>query len=201
MTDSGFADYLKASKPFSGVSDTQRAELLQQAVHQRWSVKTAADAGAQALVKATATVATIAELIALPIPAVLPPDGRSDGAEKTFYEIHATLTGYKLESDGDYHLVIADANGKTMIAEIPSPAAATGSFFLQPITTARQDFEARFHPVSNVADLPPTGMALVVVNVPVTLHGLGYFDFLHGQDGVAPNGIELHPVTDIVFAP
>jgi len=33
------------------------------------------------------------------------------------------------------------------------------------------------------------------------LHGLGYFDFLHGQDGVAPNGIELHPVTDIVFAP
>src|SRR5260370_36623939 len=25
------------------------------------------------------------------------------------------------------------------------------------------------------------------------------FDFLHGQAGVAPNGIELHPVTNIVF--
>lgn len=24
--------------------------------------------------------------------------------------------------------------------------------------------------------------------------GVGFFDFLHGQTGVAPNGIELHPV-------
>jgi hypothetical protein len=27
------------------------------------------------------------------------------------------------------------------------------------------------------------------------------FDFLHGQTGVAPNGIELHPVLDIIFNP
>jgi hypothetical protein len=27
------------------------------------------------------------------------------------------------------------------------------------------------------------------------------FDFLHGQTGVAPNGIELHPVLNIVFNP
>jgi hypothetical protein len=31
--------------------------------------------------------------------------------------------------------------------------------------------------------------------------GVGFFDFLHGQTGVAPNGIELHPVLDIVFNP
>ena len=24
--------------------------------------------------------------------------------------------------------------------------------------------------------------------------GVAFFDFLHGQTGVAPNGIELHPV-------
>jgi len=30
--------------------------------------------------------------------------------------------------------------------------------------------------------------------------GVGMFDFLHGQTGVAPNGIELHPILDIVFA-
>ena len=24
--------------------------------------------------------------------------------------------------------------------------------------------------------------------------GVGFFDFIHGQTGVAPNGIELHPV-------
>lgn len=27
-----------------------------------------------------------------------------------------------------------------------------------------------------------------------TIRGIGFFDFLHGQTGVAPNGIELHPV-------
>ena len=27
-----------------------------------------------------------------------------------------------------------------------------------------------------------------------TIDGVGFFDRLHGQAGVAPNGIELHPV-------
>ena len=27
-----------------------------------------------------------------------------------------------------------------------------------------------------------------------TLTGIGFFDVIHGQSGVAPNGIELHPV-------
>ena len=27
-----------------------------------------------------------------------------------------------------------------------------------------------------------------------TISGVGFFDVLHGQTGVAPNGIELHPV-------
>ena len=31
--------------------------------------------------------------------------------------------------------------------------------------------------------------------------GVGMFDFLHGQTGVAPNGIEVHPILDIVFNP
>jgi hypothetical protein len=36
--------------------------------------------------------------------------------------------------------------------------------------------------------------------VPVQVTGVAMFDFLHGQTGVAPNGIELHPILDIVFA-
>jgi hypothetical protein len=27
--------------------------------------------------------------------------------------------------------------------------------------------------------------------------GVAFFDFLHGQTGVAPNGIELHPVLSV----
>src|SRR5262249_5665140 len=38
-------------------------------------------------------------------------------------------------------------------------------------------------------------------NIPVQVTGVGMFDFLHGQTGVAPNGIELHPVLNIVFNP
>ena len=36
-------------------------------------------------------------------------------------------------------------------------------------------------------------------NVPIQITGVGMFDFLHGQTGVAPNGIELHPILDISF--
>src|SRR5262249_6877291 len=38
-------------------------------------------------------------------------------------------------------------------------------------------------------------------STPVRVTGIGMFDFLHGQTGVAPNGIELHPVIDIIFNP
>ncbi len=30
-------------------------------------------------------------------------------------------------------------------------------------------------------------------------HWCGFFDFVHNQRGVAPNGIELHPVLDVEF--
>jgi len=36
-------------------------------------------------------------------------------------------------------------------------------------------------------------------SVPVWMKGVGFFDFLHGQNGVAPNGIELHPILDMNF--
>jgi len=38
-------------------------------------------------------------------------------------------------------------------------------------------------------------------NIPVQIKGRGMFDFLHGQTGVAPNGIELHPVLGVYFQP
>lgn len=34
---------------------------------------------------------------------------------------------------------------------------------------------------------------------PVRITGVGFFDRVHGQNGVAPNGIELHPLLDIEF--
>ncbi len=190
------------------------AEALTAAVHQRWSVKTGADADAGSLVGQTPVTTTVAAMRALAVPAVLPPDGRSQGAEETVWELSATLTGYKHESDGDYHLVIADDQGNTMIAEIPDPTAlAPGSFFAAQITAARQAFDEQFglHEAAPPAAAPAAPPAaaefslaamaptLTRVTESVTLQGLGFFDFAHGQDGVAPNAIELHPVISIEF--
>jgi hypothetical protein len=77
-----------------------------------------------------------------------------------------------------------------MIAEIPDPpCVGSGSPLLSSITKARNEFNAKFTPTSSFR----------TANVPVTVTGVGFFDFLHGQTGVAPNGIELHAVLDIQF--
>ena len=182
-------------------------DLLPAAVHERWAVKTASDADAQALTGQPPTPTTVAELRALEVPAFLPPDGRSDGAEKTVWQLTATLQTYRSESDGDYHLVIADDQGNTIIAEIPNPGdITTPSYFAEQIATARTAFDNHFQIVENIST--PTSPAapgaagapqFQQAAVPVTLTGIGFFDFNHGQLGVAPNAIELHPVINIVF--
>src|SRR5215469_13670976 len=185
-------------------------DLLPAAVHERWAVKTAADADAQALTGQLPTPTTVAELRALEVPALLPPDGRSDGAEKTVWQLTATLRTFRSESDGDYHLVIADDQGNTIIAEIPNPGdITTPSYFAEQIATARVAFDNHFQIVENIST-PTPAAALAAAGtpqpqfqqaaVPVTLTGIGFFDFNHGQLGVAPNAIELHPVINIVFS-
>lgn len=211
---SNIRQYL-AAKP----AEATTPEMLAAAVHDRWAVKTAADAGAQALISQTPTPTVIADLRALAVPAVLPPDGRSAGAETTVWQVGATLQAFRREADGDYHLVIADEQGSTMIAEIPNPGDITApSFFAAQIANARTTFDSHFQitedtgaptapgapaepagPGVLAASMPGGGAAFRHVSVPVTLTGIGYFDFNHGQAGVAPNAIELHPVIDIVF--
>jgi hypothetical protein len=205
MATDSINEYLATAKKAT-LQAAGGAEALMAAVHQRWSVKTGADPGAGNLVGQAPVATTIATLCALAVPAVLPPDGRSQGTEETVWELSATLTGYKHESDGDYHLVIADDQGNTMIAEIPDPAAlAPGSFFAAQITAARQAFDEQFglHEAAPAAAAEFTSAAvapaLTRVAESVTLQGLGFFDFAHGQDGVAPNAIELHPVISIEF--
>jgi hypothetical protein len=163
----------------------------------RWPVRTGADPGARKLVGQAPTKTTIASLRALPVPAVLPPEERSPGAEETVWQVDAALIEYRLLAIGDYKLVIADDQGNTMIARIPDPAAlAPGSFFAEQIAAARQEFVSQIPeaaaPASRSLFFPSGG-------VPVTLQGLGFFDFVHGQRGVAPNGIALYPVIGIVF--
>ncbi|MDQ3817288.1 MAG: Ig-like domain-containing protein, partial [Acidobacteriota bacterium] len=97
-----------------------------------------------------------------------------------------------------YHIVLQDNHGHTIIAEIPSPACVltptsprqlVSGLFSSGIATAREKFDARFNATT----------FFQTANVPVRVKGVAFFDFIHGQTGVAPNGIELHPVLDIDF--
>ena len=166
--------------------------LFAQCGVERWSVKTGTDADVGLVNLNSSSNTTIAAMRAPAAPSPIPANNRVSPLETTQWVINATLTQFKLESDSDYHLVLQDANGLTMIVEIPSPSCVgAGSPFLAGITNARNEFNARFTATTSFQ----------TANIPVQIKGVGMFDFLHGQTGVAPNGIELHPVLDVIFNP
>src|SRR5260221_2717633 len=79
-----------------------------------------------------------------------------------------------------------------MIVEIPSPSCVGASSpFTQAIAKVRATFDGKLRATSSFQS----------VSIPVKVTGVGFFDRIHGQTGVAPNGIELHPVLDLVFNP
>jgi hypothetical protein len=163
-----------------------------------WNVKTGIDADAAAINLNNVIPTTISDLRAIPI--AFPPAGdrptvnnaatRISPTEFNVYQVHATLTLYKLETDVDYHMVLQDANNNTIISEVPSPACVGAqSPFLSGITSARATMDARLSP----------GDGFQNANLPVRVTGVGFFDNLHGQTGLAPNGIEIHPILKLDF--
>jgi Phosphoesterase family/Bacterial Ig domain len=168
------------------------SNLLAQCGVERWSVKTGTDADAGMVNLNAPMNTTIANMRAFPTPNPIPANNRVSPAETTLWVINATLTLFKLESDSDYHLVIQDASGNTMITEIPAPSCVgSSSPFLSGITKARSEFDARFTATTSFQ----------TANIPVQITGVGMFDFPHGQTGAAPNQIEFHPVLDVIFNP
>jgi hypothetical protein len=146
-------------------------------------VKTATDSEAR-LVNLVPQVTTLSYLTSLASPSNKPTSSRVQPTETTLFElVNVTLTEAKLESDNDYHLVLTDGT-QTMIAEVPDPSAcASASPLYCNMTHAR-----------SVADALGLSSSFRTVNQPVTVMGIGFFDYAHGQTGVAPNAIELHPV-------
>lgn len=167
--------------------------LLTSAAHaqcgiERWPVRTAADADAAAISIAVLP-STIAHLRSLPAPRPLPQERRVAPVETTTYSVAATLVEYRLAEDSSYHLVLADEAGRTMTAQIPSPSCSGGSRLAIELNVARATFESRVGPSSGSR----------TVMMPVEVRGVGFFDFVRGQPGVAPNGISLAPVTSLNF--
>jgi hypothetical protein len=117
--------------------------------------------------------------------------------------LDVTLTGFKHESDQDYHLTLLDPSGATMIAEIPDPAVVDrNSRLVSQIASARDAFSVRFQVLlASLAALQagPQAPGIVDLSIHVVLTGVGFYDFLHGATDQAPNGVELHPVLSIEF--
>lgn len=158
---------------------------------ERWPVKTLNDADRER-VRLHDTVNTMIEaLVALQRPAILPADARADSVELTVYRVEARLLFLFTEQDHDYHLVLASPQDATitMIAEVPDPACAgaCASGFAEVYARVRQKLLDHLNSAQSLA------------RPLVRITGVGFFDYIHGQRGVAPNGIELHPVLAVEF--
>lgn len=139
---------------------------------ERWKVKTLQDR--PRLLRRRP--ATIAKLVGLPAPPVLPPTRLP--YERHVFSVRAAVTLVRLEEDSDLHLVLRQGPHH-MIAEAPLPACATrGTLY-------------RRRQMANVRNA-------VRLCGRATVTGVAFFDFQHGQTGVAPNAIELHPILEFV---
>ena len=177
-------------------------ELIPTPGKERWAVKTANSQDQDRNnIDPTVKTVTVEDLLLIQRPDDIPftqnnPDfdtRRSNPTETTIFQCQATIIAFKMEQDGDYHIVIQGTSGNTMIVEIPDPDPdfVTDSLFKDQITAARQAFDAQ---------LGKGEAFMQQVSQPATITGIGFFDRMHGQTGVAQtNGLELHPVIGVSF--
>jgi hypothetical protein len=153
---------------------------------ERWSVKTLADADA-GRVNLSPTATTVSRLRRLAAPASLP--DRRLPAEFHSYRLRARLVAFKLEDDGDVHLVIADpSSAGTMIVEFPGGGCTRGA-----AAVARHRVAAAKRSLIAACGAP-SASSFTTLRGTARITGVLFFDFKHGQRGVAPNAVELHPV-------
>jgi hypothetical protein len=157
---------------------------------ERWAVKTLSD-GDASRVNLTPVAGSVSDLRSLPAPADLPDASRIAPTELTTFTVTVRLIEFKIEGDHDVHVVVADPAdaSKSMIVEFPDAEACSGA----DISAERLGMEtARAALIA--AEGEPSSSKFKKLSGQAVITGVGFFDFLHGQTGVAPNCIELHPV-------
>jgi hypothetical protein len=154
----------------------------------RWDVKTLKDTAAPTI-DLQPIDTTVLRLDATPRPAPYLGPTRVAPVETSVFRIDARLIAMKTERDGDVHLIVGDADGAdaTLIAEFPATACTGGA--PSPDRTAM--FWARDW-LRDSCGIPTP--RLTRLHGAATITGVGFFDYEHGQYGVAPNAVELHPV-------
>ncbi|HXI23499.1 MAG TPA: hypothetical protein VNG71_06465 [Pyrinomonadaceae bacterium] len=182
---------------FSGSSvTTALAPATKKCGTERWAVKTLSDSGGKK-VNLKPEYWSIGDLVRLKNPirkGGRPPDTRLSPMEYRTFLVQGYVIGYKLESDGDFHVIIADKTDRTqtMIVEVPDPQCdgASSSGLADKYQSARGQ-------LIRLVGSPRMGLARPNWDVLVNVIGVGFFDTLKGQAGAAPNGFELHPVISL----
>jgi hypothetical protein len=191
------------------ISDVHNLPILDEMAlapgKERWPVKTGTDDDVAMVAREASPTgsrvrSTVEQLVQLKRPRDMLPvtddfpayqRTRARPVETTIFTIECEIIACKIENDGDFHVVVQGDQGKTMIVEVPDPDARfvnPSSPWLAPIKSVRDS-------VKKV--LAPEQM-LKKVRKRAQITGVGFFDRVHGQDGVAQtNGIELHPVLGI----
>jgi hypothetical protein len=160
---------------------------------ERWSVKTLTDKRASD-VNLTPKLATVDDLRAMAAPDVGRSSPRLPGEFST-YKLKVRLRSMKIEDDSDIHLVVADPTNAshTMIVELPN----AGCVRKAGPTSRRRMARARSALMNACGPARKSSFRLLMGTATIT--GVAFFDVIHGQRGVAPNGIELHLV--LTFTP
>jgi len=150
-------------------------------------VKTLADPGANSI-NFTPKDRTVPTLRAIAPPNFAPDLGRQP-PERVVYRVKARLVAFKIEADSDVHLVVADPSvqNATMIVEFPAESCDVSASEERRVAMAA----AREALVSACGRPGEVGFRRLEGTATIT--GVAFFDRIHGQNGVAPNGIELHP--------
>ena len=156
---------------------------------ERWPVKTLSDPR-EKLVNYKPHDSSIGRLRKKPHPHVGPNTKRIEGVETTNYRVAARLVEMKLADDRDIQLVIAvpSAPAKTMIVEFPDTTCNGAS------SSPKKGKMASARSAIIAACGQPSSSHFTNLGGRANITGVGFFDIPHGQIGVAPNAIELHPV-------
>lgn len=159
---------------------------------ERWAIKCLSDKDTAKINFDSVTCITVDSLTKIPKTSIGKNSERQP-SEMLLYKVTAAITDYKKEDDGDIHIVLQDtATGATMIAEMPNPECEN----IKGTSRAAKYAETRQWLTDHIGN-PTTSFKHISFVRMVTVTGVAFFDFAHGQRGLAPNSIELHPILSI----
>jgi hypothetical protein len=177
---------------FAVFMEATAACMGQHCGEERWDVKTLRDSAARNVNFVDTIHSSVRKQTQLQPFRPSTHNPRMKRVEMKFYSIKAWLVGMVREDDRDYHLVLKDlTTDDSMVVEIPDPDCpeVAETQWANQYRTARTWIDTNIH--------VPTACYHAVIPGKVVITGVGYYDRLHGQRGMAANGREIHPVLSI----